>query len=586
MKVLLVTLFVVVGFIFLSVNNPNYIAAATRTWDGSSSVNWSDSANWDTLPTDGDDLVFPAAPGGFTTGLNCTFGTTVFQTITFNDNYTVSCPNLFVSSNIDLVTANNVTITSTITAMTHLFFNSVGNGALTTSGTIDMNGNALTMSSNSGSTMLINSTITGTGSEIQVSGSGDIHFGGTANSFVAPINLTGNLTLDSVAATGPGNTLTTLGFFVPPILKSNINGSVDTGTNLVIGSNATWDLNGFDESPESVTDQGIIIVDTGSNLTLGGSGGTFTSDNIYQGAGDILKAGVGTVTLTRDSTFSGLATVQTGTLIVNADFSTTDVNITSGGILGGSGRINNLTNYTGSVSPGSGSTDTLTVNGNTSLNTGTPLVIDIDSIAPGDYDVLATAGTAFITDAVLNINLGYVALPTDTFTILTATSIVGTFNGLPEGSIIIAAGRPLMIHYSGSEVRLTVASVGLSNSSFTSDPAVPTAGQPFTITSVWTGSGPTPTGTAELFNGSTSLGTVSLVGGVATFNVAGLPEGTFNLTVQYSGDLNFAGAISSPLSLTVAAAALPNTGINLPVGLMGLGLIFSLGGVVGVKKKW
>src|SRR6185369_17043683 len=188
---------IVLGCILFTFSNSQKVSAATVTWDGSSSVNWNDPANWDTLPTDGDDLVFPAAPGGFTTGLNCTFGTTVFRTITFNDDYTVNCPNIFVTSNIDLVTANSVTITSTITAMTQLFFNSVSGGTLTTLGTIDMNGNGLVMSSNSGSTMLVNSTITGTGSEIQVSGSGDIHFGGTANSFIAPINLTGNLTLDS-----------------------------------------------------------------------------------------------------------------------------------------------------------------------------------------------------------------------------------------------------------------------------------------------------------------------------------------------------------------------------------------------------
>lgn len=582
---ILVTLISIAGFFLLTGFSSAHVSAATSTWSGSSSILWNDPGNWDTLPTDGDDLIFPTAPGGFTTGLNCTFGTTVFRTITFNDDYTVSCPNLFVTSNIDLVTANNVSVTSTISAMTQLFFNSVNGGTLTTNGTIDMNGNALTMSTNSGSTLFINSTIIGTGSQIQVSGSGDTHLGGAANSFIAPINLTGRLFLDSVAATGPGNTLTTFGFFVPPLLQSNINGSVDTGTDLVIGFNAIWDLNGFDESPASLTGQGTVVVDTGSNLTLGGAGGTFTSDNTFQGAGDVLKVGVGTVSLTRDSTFSGLVTVQTGTLIINADFSSTNVNITTGAALGGAGRINNLTNYSGSVSPGSGSTDTLTVNGTTSLNAATTLVIDIDGTAPGDYDVLANIGDTFITNTDLNINLGYVALPTDTFTILTANTVIGTFNGLPDGSILIVGGRPFQIRYFANSVQLTIASIGLSNPIFISDPVIPAPNQPFTITSLWSGTGPTPTGTAELFNGSTSLGIVSLVSGVATFNVAGLPEGTYNLTVQYSGDINFSGAISSPLSLTVAAA-LANTGINLPIGFLGFGLLLSLSGVFLVKKKY
>jgi len=40
------------------------------------------------------------------------------------------------------------------------------------------------------------------------------------------------------------------------------------------------------------------------------------------------------------------------------------------------------------------------------------------------------------------------------------------------------------------------------------------------------------------------------------------------------------------LSLTVAAAVLSETGINISVELMGIGLVFSLSGVVVVKKKW
>src|SRR5262245_31599790 len=42
-----------------------HVAAATKTWDGSSSGNWATAANWsgDTLPVAGDDLVFP---GGVT----------------------------------------------------------------------------------------------------------------------------------------------------------------------------------------------------------------------------------------------------------------------------------------------------------------------------------------------------------------------------------------------------------------------------------------------------------------------------------------------------------------------------------------
>ncbi|MEI6196932.1 MAG: hypothetical protein WCS42_21660, partial [Verrucomicrobiota bacterium] len=35
--------------------------AATDTWSGGSSVNWNDAGNWNTLPTDGDSLIFTTA---------------------------------------------------------------------------------------------------------------------------------------------------------------------------------------------------------------------------------------------------------------------------------------------------------------------------------------------------------------------------------------------------------------------------------------------------------------------------------------------------------------------------------------------
>jgi sugar lactone lactonase YvrE len=72
----------------------------------------------------------------------------------------------------------------------------------------------------------------------------------------------------------------------------------------------------------------------------------------------------------------------------------------------------------------------------------------------------------------------------------------------------------------------------------------------FTATLVSTG--PTPTGTVQFYNGTTLIGTASLIGGVAknpsyTFTA----PGTFPITAVYSGDISNAGYTLGPLAQVV-----------------------------------
>ena len=68
MKIKNITRFLFVIFGVLSINillNSTKVLAATVTWDGDggTSAGWSNAINWDndTLPVDGDDLVFPCS---------------------------------------------------------------------------------------------------------------------------------------------------------------------------------------------------------------------------------------------------------------------------------------------------------------------------------------------------------------------------------------------------------------------------------------------------------------------------------------------------------------------------------------------
>ena len=62
---------------------------------------------------------------------------------------------------------------------------------------------------------------------------------------------------------------------------------------------------------------------------------------------------------------------------------------------------------------------------------------------------------------------------------------------------------------------------------------------------------PTPTGSVTFWDGSDSLGSVTLSGGTATLSIANLDTGTHSITAGYSGDSYFEQATSSALLQTV-----------------------------------
>ncbi|HWE38727.1 MAG TPA: Ig-like domain repeat protein, partial [Isosphaeraceae bacterium] len=64
-----------------------------------------------------------------------------------------------------------------------------------------------------------------------------------------------------------------------------------------------------------------------------------------------------------------------------------------------------------------------------------------------------------------------------------------------------------------------------------------------------------PTGTVQFFSGTTSLGSASVTGGVATLQTATLPLGTSSVTADYSGDVSFTASTSPAVSVQVTFAA-------------------------------
>ncbi len=81
------------------------------------------------------------------------------------------------------------------------------------------------------------------------------------------------------------------------------------------------------------------------------------------------------------------------------------------------------------------------------------------------------------------------------------------------------------------------------------------------------------TGTVEFFNGSTSLGTATLSGGVATLVTTTLPVGSNTLTAVYSGDSHYHGSASGGVIETITSSSSHNSVV---AGGDTLGALFSV----------
>jgi hypothetical protein len=75
--------------------------------------------------------------------------------------------------------------------------------------------------------------------------------------------------------------------------------------------------------------------------------------------------------------------------------------------------------------------------------------------------------------------------------------------------------------------------------------------QAVTFTATVTSAGPTPTGKVKFMDGTTTLNSVTLSGGVATLTTSKLAVGTHPITAQYSGDADNNKSTSSVLDQVV-----------------------------------
>lgn len=181
---------------------------ATRTWDGSSSANWSTAANWSggVAPVAGDDLVFPAGVTRLLVTNNLAAGT-VFNSITFRgSNYSVTGNALNLTGGVrgeQTTNINRVHLDITLAAP-QTFECTNANGLVEFTGLISLGTNTLTIGGSGD--LDFSGRITGSGGVTKI-GSGQATYRGpsdntyTGTTFVraGTLSLSKNFAINSLA---------------------------------------------------------------------------------------------------------------------------------------------------------------------------------------------------------------------------------------------------------------------------------------------------------------------------------------------------------------------------------------------------
>ena len=360
-------------------------------------------------------------------------------------------------------TRGNVTITN---SQAGVLFN-----APVTAAQINLNGTA----NNQTITFANNLDLT---SGLKTAAGYNLALNGTTNVISGPSSTTFSNSGTLAIGTGASTNTFTNGFSVTTASSLALNGTINSGAQVTITKTTTL----------------------AGNTTLALTGATAsTISGALSGASSLTLGGTGTLNLTGNSSLSytGSLNVAGGNLSVNADYSGSNVSVTTGS-LSGIGATNVLNSIGGTVAPGN-SPGILTATASV-FNNGSTFSVELASTSAGGFDQLNT-GSVVLNAAALFISAAQTLQPGQVFTIVNNTgagSVSGTFGNLPEGASVTGNGVTFKISYvggTGNDVTLTVSSVTPTPTPTPSPTPAPTPTPPAPSPTPT----PTPTGPYVLF---------------------------------------------------------------------------------------
>ena len=277
-----------------------------------------------------------------------------------------------------------------------------------------------------------------------------------------------------------------------------------------------------------------VVAGTSVTFTATVAGGTSPSGTVsfYSNGSTLL----GSSTLNA----SGVATLAytptaTGTLLVTATYAGNASNASSSSgavslnVTGGAATALSVSASSATVNQGQSVSFTATVTGGSVPPTGVVSFVDGATLlgsAPLNGAGVAVLSTAFVPVGPNTIQANY---PGDANYMASSSIVAVQVNGIPSIALIPSS---------------TNLNLGVKE----------------TLTVSVTGTGVTPTGTVIFYFGSSVLGSVPLVGGVATLSTSALPDGSDVLTAAYSGDGNYIAGTSPAVTVTVSGRAFVHPG--------------------------
>jgi fibronectin-binding autotransporter adhesin len=201
---------------------------------------------------------------------------------------------------------------------------------------------------------------------------------------------------------------------------------------LTVSASGVLDLETFNtsETINSLAGNGFVDVGPSSNLTvLGLIDSVF--NGVVGGGGGIIKSGAGTLDLNGANDYLGTTTVNGGTLHVKGSIG--PVSAQSGG----------------TISPGNGSA-ILNVRGGFDLQLGATLKIELGGTTPAQIDQINVTGGITLAGDLQGSLINGFAGSNDLFFIMIndgTDAVSGTFNGLPQGSLVNFSGKNFAITY-------------------------------------------------------------------------------------------------------------------------------------------
>ena len=356
------------------------------------------------------------------------------------------------ATNLSLTTANNRNIRFAGTNA-HLDANG-GSVSLTTGGSgaiisgdaaSDIHGAGVALTSGTGGVGTLSNPLT-LNAQTLTSG-----LAGNANQFFSEVD---DVTIEATGLSAGTGTIT----FLSGTFRLGGSDRISDDSPVVVASDATLQLNGFNESLASLSGSGSVINGSAAaaSLTTNFSGnieffGTLGGEATLENNFSLTKSGGGSLTLSGTNTYTGATLVGSGKLLVNGS-TTSATTVASGATLGGSGTVSNSVtiNSGGTVAPGT--SPGILNSGDVSLQSGSIFRVELNGTNVGtQYDQLNVTGTVTIGSSVtLDASLGFTPSAGDAFVIIKndgSDAIVGTFNGLSPGALLTLGSDKLHIYY-------------------------------------------------------------------------------------------------------------------------------------------